>query len=69
MLPLCGLILFFQGWRLDPILQFAMFLLAIGIVFESAAGIIGDYQKWRVRTGRAKASIDFIDQSIDDVDT
>ncbi len=68
MLPLCGLILFFQGWRLDPILQFAMFLLAIGIVFESATGIIGDYQKWRVRTARAKASIDFIDQPIDDVD-
>ena len=51
-LPLCGLILFFQGWRLDPILQFGQFLLAIGIVFESSASIMGDYQKWRVRTGR-----------------
>jgi uncharacterized Zn finger protein (UPF0148 family) len=29
---LCGLILFFQGWRLDPILQFGQFLLA-GVVF------------------------------------
>ena len=29
---LCGLILFFQGWRLDPILQFVQFLL-VGIVF------------------------------------
>ena len=29
---LCGSILFFQGWRLDPILQFGQFLLA-GIVF------------------------------------
>ena len=29
---LCGLILFFQGWRLDPILQFGQFLL-VGIVF------------------------------------
>ena len=28
---LCGSILFFQGWRLDPILQFVQFLLA-GIV-------------------------------------
>ena len=68
MLPLCGLIIFFQGWRLDPILQFAMFLLAIGIIFESAMGIIGDYQKWRVRTLSAKASIDFTNQSSDDVD-
>ena len=29
---LCGSILFFQGWRLDPILQFGQFLLT-GIVF------------------------------------
>ena len=29
---LCGLILFFQGWRLDPILQFGQFLLA-GVIF------------------------------------
>ena len=29
---LCGLILFFKGWRLDPILQFGQFLLA-GVIF------------------------------------
>ena len=29
---LCGLILFYQGWRLDPFLQFGQFLLA-GIIF------------------------------------
>jgi len=29
---LCGGILFFQGWRLDPILQFSQFLL-VGVVF------------------------------------
>jgi len=34
-LPMIGLILFLQGWRLDPILQFAQFLLAFGIFFES----------------------------------
>ena len=56
-LPLCGLILFFQGWRLDPILQFGQFLLAIGIVFESSASIMSDYQKWRVRTGREAAEL------------
>ena len=56
-LPLCGLILFFQGWRLDPILQFGQFLLAIGIVFESSTSIINDYQKWRVRTAREAAEL------------
>ena len=30
---LCGGILFFQGWRLDPILQFGQFLLASTPVF------------------------------------
>ncbi|MFM7382480.1 MAG: Ycf66 family protein [Microcystaceae cyanobacterium] len=30
---LCGLILFFQGWRLDPILQFGQLLLAGSTVF------------------------------------
>ena len=29
---LCGSILFFQGWRLDPILQFGQFLLS-GVIF------------------------------------
>ena len=33
-MPLCGSILFFQGWRLDPILQFGVMLLGIGIVVE-----------------------------------
>ena len=56
-LPLAGLILFFQGWRLDPILQFGQFILSIGIIFESAPSIASDYQKWRNRTGRANAVI------------
>lgn len=30
---LCGFILIFQGWRLDPILQFGQFLLAASVVF------------------------------------
>jgi len=30
---LCGSILFFQGWRLDPILQFGQFLLAAIVIF------------------------------------
>jgi hypothetical protein len=56
-LPLVGVIMFFQGWRLDPILQFSQFILAFGIIFESAPGIASDYQKWRYRTGRATAVI------------
>ena len=56
-LPLCGLILFFRGWRLDPILQFGQFLLALGIICESVPSIASDYQKWRMRTGRAAAVI------------
>ena len=33
-LPLCGSIIFFQGWRLDPILQFSQALLVIGIISQ-----------------------------------
>ena len=55
MLLLVGGILFFQGWRLDPILQAAVFFLALGVVFESWGGIAIDYHKWRNRAGRAKA--------------
>ena len=34
LLPLIGGILFFQGWRLDPILQFSVFLFSIIYVIE-----------------------------------
>jgi len=57
MLPLCGGILFFQGWRLDPILQFGQFLLAIGIIVESGVGLAGDYQAWRSRGGHAERNM------------
>ena len=36
--------MFFQGWRLDPILQFSQFILAVGIIFESAPSIAPDYR-------------------------
>ena len=65
LLPLCGGILFFQGWRLDPILQFGQFILAVGIIFESAPSIVSDYQKWRLRIGRANAVIPGQDQPSD----
>ena len=68
MLLLIGGILFFQGWRLDPILQFGVTFLALGVVFESAAGVSSDYQKWRQRLGRAKAVITVKEQPSDIVD-
>ncbi|KKZ12323.1 MAG: hypothetical protein TE42_04905 [Candidatus Synechococcus spongiarum SP3] len=54
-MPFAASIMFFQGWRLDPILQFAVTLLALGVVCESASSIASDYYKWRLRTGKAKA--------------
>ena len=43
LLPICGgILLFFQGWRLDPILQFGQLILAFGIIFESAPSIASD---------------------------
>lgn len=56
-LPLSGGILFLQGWRLDPLLQIPLILLGLGIIVESLTGILGDYNQWRNRLGRARASI------------
>ena len=56
---LCGGILFFQGWRLDPILQFSQFLLAgsnvflIYILFNKGKGSNHDSLK-RVKTPAQK---------------
>ena len=61
-----GGILFFQGWRLDPMLQLGVFLLALGIVVESASAVVSDYQKWRARLGGAKAVIQVTQQSSDE---
>jgi len=60
---LCGGILFFQGWRLDPILQFGQFLLAGTTVFFA-------YESVRLRgvaTDQARRSSYFDDDSISDV--
>ncbi|WP_288246576.1 Ycf66 family protein [uncultured Prochlorococcus sp.] len=60
---LCGGILFFQGWRLDPILQFGQFLLAGTTVFFA-------YESVRLRgvaTDQARRSSYFDDDPITDV--
>ena len=57
---LCGGILFFQGWRLDPILQFGQFLLASTTVFFA-------YESVRLRgvsTEQARRSAYFDDEPV-----
>ena len=59
---LCGGILFFQGWRLDPILQFGQFLLAGTTVFFA-------YESVRLRgvaTDQARRSSYFDEDQIPD---
>lgn len=60
---LCGGILFFQGWRLDPILQFGQFLLA-------GTAIFWGYESVRLRgvaTDQARRSSYFDDDQIPDL--
>jgi len=42
-----GGILFFQGWRLDPILQIGIFLMVFMYIMESANSVLNDYMKWK----------------------
>ena len=44
---LCGGILFFQGWRLDPILQFGQFLLVVHVINLQIALILTEKRKSR----------------------
>ena len=60
---LCGGILFFQGWRLDPILQFGQFLLAGTTVFFA-------YESVRLRgiaTDQARRSSFFEDDDLPNI--
>lgn len=49
LLPLIAGILFFQGWRLDPILQFAVFLLSAGYLSELIMSMVYEYCSWQRR--------------------
>ena len=44
-LPLVAGILFFQGWRLDPILQFGVVLIAAGVIAEAAMSALNVYEQ------------------------
>ena len=46
--PICGGILFFQGWRLDPILQFSQALLVVGIIIQQVV-ILKSSQKKAIK--------------------
>ena len=48
-LPVVGSILFFQGWRLDPILQFGVFLLVGAYLGELIAGLVVEFSSWKKR--------------------
>lgn len=49
-LPLVGSIMFFQGWRLDPILQFGLTLLVWGTIVESIPSIRADHRALQKRS-------------------
>ena len=51
-LPLVGSILFFQGWRLGPILQFGLGLLVLGTIVESIPSIRADHRALQQRTAK-----------------
>lgn len=55
---LCGLILLFQGWRLDPILQFGQFLLTGSAIFFAVETI----RLRGVTTEQAKRNAPFVDE-------
>ena len=48
-LPLCGAILFFQGWRLDPIIQFGQGILVLGVIICVMFSLSFDLYKLRIR--------------------
>ena len=66
-IPIAGAGLFLSGWRLDPILQVIVNLLAFGIIAEMLPGFIEDYQSWRRRIGRASAVVSVKDQPSDHI--
>ena len=49
LLPLIGGIFFFQGWRLDPILQLGVFLLSAGYLSELTMSMLYEYGSWQKR--------------------
>ena len=55
--PLIGGILFFQGWRLDPILQFGTLIIISALIYTSGKNIWYDYINWKFRKSSASSRI------------
>ena len=66
-LPILGISLILNGWRLDPILQFPAIALSLGIGVEAITALLSDYYKWRYRLGRASANIN-VDKQPSDIE-
>ena len=48
-MPIAALILLFQGWRLDPILQLGVLTLVLGWISEITGSTITDYSAMKRR--------------------
>ena len=55
--PLIGGILFFQGWKLDPILQFGTIIMIIALIYTSGKNVRYDYINWKFRKSSTSSSI------------
>jgi Cu/Ag efflux pump CusA len=47
LLPLAGSIFFFQGWRLDSILQSGLLILVVGYLGELVMNMISEHGSWQ----------------------
>ena len=65
---LCGGILFFQGWRLDPILQSGQFLLATLTIFSSYKNIQLRKRLFKLRISTDTKLSDPVSRSSDELD-
>ena len=54
---LAGGLLFFQGWRLDPVLQLGQVILVFLIILESAGTVISDFIDWLDRKSKNSSSV------------
>ena len=48
-MPTAAFLLFFQGWRLDPTLQWVVWILALGWIAEITASAVAEYSAMRNR--------------------
>ena len=49
LLPTIGILFFFQGWRLDPLLQLGFFVLSLLYLSELSMGMLYEYGAWQKR--------------------